>query len=49
MPAVREQLKVQVQALMRQGVHTVWSDAKDLLEPYDPHRVAYEGEEDAQC
>ena len=47
MPDVRRTLAVKVQALVDQEVYTAWSDAKDLIEPHDPHRVAYEGEEDA--
>ena len=32
--------------LKEQGVVTSWSDASELLEQHDPHRVAFEGEED---
>ena len=47
MKEVRKQIAVQVERLKDQGVYTQWSDASDLLEPHDPHRVAFEGEEDA--
>ena len=44
---VRPRIKAQVKALIQQGVYTEWSDAADLLETHDRHRVAFEGEEDA--
>jgi len=47
MPAVRKHLKKQVEMLMRQGVIKYWCDASSLLEQHDPHRVSFEGEEDA--
>ena len=47
MKEARMKLKGQVRLLQSQCLVTHWSDAADLLEPHDPHRVAFEGEEDA--
>ena len=48
MPAVRKKILEQVKVLMTQKVLNVWDDASDIMEPHDPHRVSWEGEEDAE-
>ena len=47
MTEVRKRLATQVKRLMEQQIINSWSDASDILEAHDPHRVCFEGEEDA--
>ena len=47
MPEQRKTIAKQLTTLIKQKVYTFWEEATDLLEPHDPHRVAFEGEEDA--
>ena len=42
----RLKIATQVKTLMEQKIVREWSDAAELLEAHDPHRVSFEGEED---